>query len=64
MVFPQLQNTVPDASAEGAEVAGIGLERDIRELVNNAVEAFFEKRQHLALAAAVLIGGYHIVFRL
>lgn len=64
VVFPQLQNAVPDTAAEGAEVAGIRLQGHVGELVDDGIKAALEEREHLSLTAAVLVGGHHIVLRL
>ena len=64
MVFCQLKQTVPDAAAKGTEIAGIGMEVHIRQMVDNAVKPSFEEGQDLALTTTVLVGSDHIAVRL
>ena len=64
MVLAQQQQTVPDAAAEGAEIAGVGVQTDLGELIDDGIEALFEEGEDLALAAPVLISRHNVVFRL
>ena len=64
VILRKVQNTVPDTSAEGAEITGIGLQRYIGNLVDETIEAFLEKLQHRAFISSVLIGSHHIHIRL
>ena len=64
MILRQFQNAVPNAAAEGAEIAGICTQGNIGKPVDDGIEALFEEREDLAFASAVLIGGNHIVLRL
>ena len=63
MIFRKVQNAVPDAAAEGAEVAGIRLEGNLRQGVNNLIETTLEERKDFSLSPTVLVGGNHIIFR-
>ena len=64
MILCQFYNAVCHTSANGAEVAGVGLQVHIGKLVDQGIKGFFEEGKHLAFTPAVLIGGNDIVFRL
>ena len=42
----QTEDAVPHAAAEGAEIAGIGMELHIRKPVDDGIEAFFEEGEY------------------
>lgn len=64
VVFRQFQQTVAYTAAEGAEIAGIGVEIHVRQVIDDVVKPLLEERKHFSLATAVLISGDNIVFRL
>ena len=63
MVFRKLQNAVPDAAAEGTEVAGVGLQGHLGQLIDDAVKALFEEGQRLSFSPAILKCRDHVEFR-
>ena len=64
MVLGKVNDILRHTAAEGAEIAGVGVEFDTGQVIDDAVKVLFEEPQHLALPTAILIGGHHIVFRL
>ena len=64
MILGEAQNAVPDAPAEGPEVTGVRLQRHVRELVDNGIEALFKEGQNLTLPAAVLVGSHYVILGL
>ena len=63
MVFGKLQDAVPHAAAEGPEIAGIRLQGNLGQLIDNLIKALLEEGEDLSLVAPVLIGGHDVVFR-
>ena len=45
------------------EVAGVGLQCHLGQLVDDAVKALFEEGQHLSFSPAILEGRDHVEFR-
>ena len=64
MILPHFQKALGHGTAEGAEIAGVGSEFHIGQVVAELIEGLFEEGQHLSLSPAVLIGRHHIVFGL
>ena len=64
VIFREIDDAFCNTAAESAEVAGISLQLDAGHFVDQGIEATLEKRQDLAFAAAVLIGGYNVILRL
>ena len=64
MIFGQFQNAVPDAAAEGAEIAGVRMKLYGGHFIDDAVKALFEEGKGLAFPAAVLIGGNNVILGL
>ena len=64
MVFCKGQQAVANTSAENAEVAGIRLKGHPGKPVDQGIERFLKKGKDLPFAAAILIGGYNVIFRL
>ena len=60
MVFGQSQKAIPDAPAEGTEIAGVRLKPNLGEPVNETIEALFEEGEHLALASPILKRRHHV----
>ena len=64
MVFRQRQNAFCNLPAKGAEIAGVRTKLYGGQTVDEAVEAFFEERQHLSVSPFVLVGGHNVIFRM
>ena len=64
VVFRQRQNAFCNLPAKGAEIAGVRTKLYGGQTVDEAVEAFFEERQHLSVSPFVLVGGHNVIFRM